>query len=169
MPKIITEDMIEQAAIAALEEQHHYGVRHCYTEEPETLPDGSGRSNKKQVVLPQVLFGSLCRINPDVPTETVKTVADELCRTPLSGDLMLTNYGNYQKIRHGIKVEYTKNGRKTSNILRLVDYTEPENNSFIVVSQMWIRGELNWRRPDLLIFVNGLPMVFIELKNLIFR
>lgn len=165
MPKIITEDMIEQAAIAALEEQHHYGVRHCYTEEPETLPDGSGRSNKKQVVLPQVLFGSLCRINPDVPTETVKTVADELCRTPLSGDLMLTNYGNYQKIRHGIKVEYTKNGRKTSNILRLVDYTEPENNSFIVVSQMWIRGELNWRRPDLLIFVNGLPMVFIELKN----
>lgn len=165
MPKIITEDMIEQAAIAALEEQHHYGVRHCYTEEPETLPDGSGRSNKKQVVLPQVLFESLCRINPDIPTETVKTVADELCRTPLSGDLMLTNYGNYQKIRHGIKVEYTKNGRKTSNILRLVDYTEPENNSFIVVSQMWIRGEINWRRPDLLIFVNGLPMVFIELKN----
>ena len=165
MPKIITEDMIEQAAIAALHERHNYGVLNCYTEDPEALPDETGRSNKKQVVLPEVLFESLCRINPEIPVETVRTVSDELCHTPVSGDLMLTNYGNYQKIRHGIKVEYTKNGHKTSNILRLVDYTTPKNNSFIVASQMWIRGEIHWRRPDLLLFINGLPMVFIELKN----
>lgn len=165
MPKIITEDMIEQAAIAALQKQHSYTVLRCYTETPEALPDETGRTDKRQVVLPQVLLDSLCRINPDIPTDTVHTIAEELCHTPVSGDLMLTNFGNYQKIRNGIAVEYTKNGHKTSDILRLIDFSQPENNSFIVASQMWIKGEIHWRRPDLLLFVNGLPLVFIELKN----
>lgn len=165
MPKIITEDMIEQAAIAALQKQHSYTVLRCYTETPEALPDETGRTDKRQVVLPQVLLDSLCRINPDIPTDTVHAIAEELCHTPVSGDLMLTNFGNYQKIRNGIAVEYTKNGHKTSDILRLIDFSKPENNSFIVASQMWIKGEIHWRRPDLLLFVNGLPLVFIELKN----
>lgn len=165
MPKIITEDMIEQAAIAALQKQHSYTVLRCYTKTPEALPDETGRTDKRQVVLPQVLLDSLCRINPDIPTDTVHAIAEELCHTPVSGDLMLTNFGNYQKIRNGIAVEYTKNGHKTSDILRLIDFSKPENNSFIVASQMWIKGEIHWRRPDLLLFVNGLPLVFIELKN----
>ena len=165
MPKIITEDMIEQAAIKALQERHDYNVLNCMTEEPDTLPDGTGRKDKKQVVLPDVMFESLCRINPDIPEQTVRTVVDELCRTPVSGDLMLTNYQNYQKIRNGITVEYNKNGKKTSNILRLLSYNDALSNTFTVASQMWIKGETHWRRPDLIIFINGFPMVFIELKN----
>lgn len=165
MPKIITEDMIEQAAIKALQERHDYIVLNCMTEEPDTLPDGTGRKDKKQVVLPDVMFESLCRINPDIPEQTVRTVVDELCRTPVSGDLMLTNYQNYQKIRNGITVEYNKNGKKTSNILRLLSYNDALSNTFTVASQMWIKGETHWRRPDLIIFINGFPMVFIELKN----
>ena len=54
MPKIITEDMIEQAAIKALQERHDCNVLNCMTEEPDTLPDGTGRKDKKQVVLPDV-------------------------------------------------------------------------------------------------------------------
>ena len=165
MPKIITEDMIEQAAIKALHERHDYIVLNCMTEEPDTLPDGTGRKDKKQVVLPDVMFESLCRINPDIPEQTVRTVVDELCRTPVSGDLMLTNYHNYQKIRNGITVEYNMNGKKTSNILRLLSYNDALSNTFTVASQMWIKGETHWRRPDLIIFINGFPMVFIELKN----
>ena len=67
MPKIITEDMIEQAAIKALHERHDYTVLNCMTEEPDTLPDGTGRKDKKQVVLPDVMLESLCRINPNIP------------------------------------------------------------------------------------------------------
>lgn len=165
MPKIITEDMIEQAAMKSLKEQHSYTVLNCMTDEPETLPDGSRRSNKKQVVLPEVMFESLCRINSDIPIETVRSVVDNLCRTPVSGDLVLTNFHNYQKIRNGITVEYNQNGKKISNILRLIAYDDIYKNSFVVASQMWIKGEIHWRRPDLIIFINGLPMVFIELKN----
>lgn len=165
MPKIITEDMIEQAAIKALHERHKYTVLNCMTEKPDTLSDGTGRRDKRQVVLPNVMFESLCRINPDIPTETVHTVADELCRTPVSGDLMQTNYQNYQKFRNGITVEYSQNGKKTSNILHLLAYQNALNNTFTVASQMWIKGETHWRRPDLILFINGFPMVFIELKN----
>ena len=62
MPKIITEDMIEQAAIKALQERHNYTVLNCMTEDPDTLPDGTGRKDKKQVVLPDVMLESLCLI-----------------------------------------------------------------------------------------------------------
>lgn len=165
MPKIITEDMIEQAAIKALQERHNYTVLNCMTEEPDTLPDGTGRKDKKQVVLPDVMLESLCRINPDIPEQTVRTVVNELCHTPVSGDLMLTNYQNYQKIRNGITVEYNKNGKKTSKILHLLSYNDVLSNTFTVASQMWIKGETHWRRPDLIIFINGFPLVFIELKN----
>lgn len=165
MPKIITEDMIEQAAMKDLHERHKYTVLNCMTEDPDKLPDGTGRSDKRQVVLPDVMFKSLCRINPDIPTETVYAATDELCRTPVSGDLMLINYRNYQKFRNGITVEYEQNGKKTSNILHLLGYQDALNNNFTVASQMWIKGETHWRRPDLIIFINGFPMVFIELKN----
>lgn len=80
-----------------LQEWHDYNVLNCMTEEPGTLPDGTGRKDKKQVVLPDVMFESLCRINPDISEQTVRAVVDELCRTPVSGDLILTNYQNYQK------------------------------------------------------------------------
>ena len=64
MPKIITEDnMIEQAAIKALHERHDYTVLNCITEEPGTFPDGTERKDKKQVVLPDVMLESLCRIS----------------------------------------------------------------------------------------------------------
>lgn len=165
MPRIIPEDMIEQAAIKALQERHNYTVLNCMTEEPDTLPDGTGRKDKKQAVLPDVMLESLCRINPDIPEQTVRTVVDELCHTPVSGDLMLTNYQNYQKIRNGITAEYNKNGKKTSNIIRLLSYNDVLSNTFTVASQMWIKGETHWRRPDLIIFINGFPLVFIELKN----
>ena len=165
MAKIITEDDIEQAAIAALHKRHNYGVLRCYTKAPETLPDNTGRANKRQTVLPEVLLERLKAINPAIPEDTLRSVADEISRPSLSGDLMLTNFGNYQKIRDGVTVQYKENGRITSNRLRLIDFETPSNNSFIVASQMWIRGDMHWRRPDLLIFVNGLPLVFIELKN----
>lgn len=134
---IIAYDMIEQAAIDALQKQHSYTVLRCYAETPEALPDETGRTNKRQVVLPQVSLDSLCRINLDISTDTVHAIAEKLCHASVSGDLMLTNFGNYQRIRNEIAVEYTKNGHKTSDILHLIDFSIPENNSFKIKSRPW--------------------------------
>jgi type I restriction enzyme R subunit len=166
MAKIITEDMLEQATIELLVDEYKgaYSFLRCYTEQPETLPDNTGRNDKRQVVLPEVVRESLCAINPEIPVDIVQKTADALCKNTLSEPLKI-NYENYQKIRNGIKVEYKQDGRQTPKLLRLIDFAHPENNSCIVASQMWIKGELHWRRPDLILFVNGLPLVFIELKN----
>ena len=166
MPQIITEDMIEKAAIELLVSEFapYYQSLNCYTNEPDSLPDGTGRDNKKQVVLPKILLEKLLELNPDIPTATVRATAEELCRNCF-GDPLGDNYHRYHQLRHGIKVSFQKDGRATQGLIRLVDFNEPTNNSFIVASQMWIRGQVNWRRPDMIIFVNGLPLVFIELKN----
>jgi type I restriction enzyme R subunit len=157
--------MIEQAAIKLLVEVNKYDTMNCFTPEKETLPDGTGRENKKQVVLPNILFNKLCEINPSIPVDTIRSVAETLQYTPHTADLMSVNCANYQMLRTGITVKYEINGKQESNTLNIIDYKEPLNNNFTVVSQMWIKGEVHWRRPDLIIFINGLPLVFIELKN----
>jgi len=166
LPKIITEDMIEKATINFLLELYpsHYKHLNCYTEKSENLSDNTGRTDKRQTVLPNVLLEKLIAINPNIPEETVKRTSEELCRN-MHGDLLGDNYNNYQKIRSGITVSFKKDGRETFGQLKLIDFENPANNSFIVASQMWIRGEFGYRRPDLIIFINGLPIVFIELKN----
>ena len=166
MPKIITEDMIEKATINLLLELYpsHYKHLDCYTEKPENLNDKTNRTDKKQTVLPNVLLEKLIAINPNIPEETVKRISEELCRNT-HGDLLGDNYNNYQKIRSGMTVTFKKDGRETYGQLKLIDFESPANNSFIIASQMWIRGEFGYRRPDLIIFINGLPVIFIELKN----
>lgn len=165
MANFISEDNIEQAAIKLLVECHNYKAIRCFTESPDTLPDNSGRTDKKQVVLPEVLLEQLIKLNPNIPEETIKTQWRELCHTPATYDIMEENYKNYLKIKNGIDVTYQKNGKKESNKLILIDFKNPDNNRFHVVSQLWIKGETYNRRPDLIIYVNGLPLVFIELKN----
>lgn len=165
MANFISEDNIEKAAIKLLVDCHKYTQINCFTKDAEMLPDNSGRENKKQVVLPQVLLEQLIKLNPNIPQETIKTQWQELCHTPATYDTMEVNYNNYSKIKNGIDVTYQRDGKKESNKLILIDFNKPEKNSFHVASQMWIKGETYFRRPDLIIFVNGLPLVFIELKN----
>ncbi|OGO80112.1 MAG: hypothetical protein A2Y21_03055 [Clostridiales bacterium GWC2_40_7] len=132
MPRIITEDMIEQAAVKQLVEVNKYDTINCFTPEKETLPDGTGRQNKKQVVLQNILFKKLCDINPTIPVATIKTAAETLQYTPNTGDLMSINCANYQMLRTGIIVDYEINGRKESNRLDIIDYKNPLNNNFTV-------------------------------------
>lgn len=165
MPNIITEDMIEQSVIKILKDNYNYNVLNCYTAKKEDINDNTGRDNKRQVVLKNILKNSLCKINPQIPENIIEVTVQELCRNHQSTDIMKINYENYQKIRYGINVEYEKDDKTIENRLMLIDFNNIENNDFTVVSQMWIDGGIYWRRPDLLIFVNGLPLVFIELKN----
>ena len=165
MPNIISEDMIEQAAIQLLKETYNYNVLNCFTTHKEDTNDNTGRENKRQVVLKDILYNSLCRINPEIPQDIIKENVIELSKINKFTDLMQINYENYQKIRYGINVEYKKDDKTENNRLMLIDFNNIENNNFTVASQMWIDGGMYWRRPDLIIFINGLPLVFIELKN----
>lgn len=168
MAKFLTEDMIEKAMIEELiKPELGYRHKNCFTKDPDDLNDGTNRENKKQVVLYDVLLRQLQIINPQIPLDTLKTVAKSQMMLMPSTDLMLANFDNFNKIRNNIKVEFQKNGKKEIDYVKLIDFnTEKiDNNDFTVCSQMWIKGETYYRRPDLILFVNGLPIVFIELKN----
>ena len=168
MRNFISEDDIEQAILQKLEsEPFRYDILRCDAspDKRETLPDGTGRDNKKQCVLPQVLRAALARLNPGIQPEKLEEIARDLCRDFSSTDMTATNYKYYNQIRNGIRITFRRNGKEDFAFVKLLDFEHPENNTFTAVSQMWIQGRVYWRRPDVLIFINGLPMVFVELKN----
>ncbi len=172
MPNYITEDDIEQAILDKLRaEPFNYDIIICDadTSKRDDLNDGTGRTSKKQCVLPEVLKESLKRINPTIDEKILDNIAKDLSKDFTGSDLNDVNYRNYKKIRDKIQVKIRRNGKDDFDFVQLVDFENPENNTFTAVSQMWIQGHYNYRRPDVLIFVNGLPLVFIELKNSIVK
>ena len=172
MANYITEDDIEQAILNKIKEEPFcYDVLRCDAspDKREVLQDGTDRSSKKECVLPVVLQDALIRLNPNIPKEKLESITKNLCRDFTGTDITSTNYQNYNKICNGIKVIVNRNGKEDFDFVRLIDFEHPENNTFTAVSQMWIQGMVYWRRPDIIIFINGLPLVFIELKNSIVK
>ena len=168
MANFITEDMIEQAILKKFgEPDFGYDIVICDAspDKKEDLNDDTGRSAKTECILPCVLEKSLCRINPDIPSDKIKSVIKDLIADFSDSDLIAKNYELYNKIRNYIKIPVIKNGKEDFAFVKLIDFDNPQNNTFTAVSQMWIKGRYNWRRPDIIVFVNGLPLVFIELKN----
>ena len=168
MRSFISEDDIEQAILEKLSlEPFCYDIIRCdpSPEKRDVLPDGTGRENKKQCVLPEVLLQLLKKINPTIESEIIEKIAKDLCRDFTGTDIIETNYKLYNQIRNGIQVSVRRNGKEDFDYIRLIDFDTPKNNTFSAVSQMWIQGKVYFRRPDIIIFVNGLPLVFVELKN----
>lgn len=172
MPNLITEDNIEQAILTKLKvDPFNYEIIICDIDpnKREDLNDGTGRTDKKQCILPKVIKESLYRINPSIEKDKLDSFAYELSKDFSGSDITETNYKNYKLVRDGKKIEVRRNGRDDFDFIKLIDYNNPENNTFTAVSQMWVKGHYYWRRPDVIIFVNGLPLVFIELKNSIVK
>lgn len=172
MRNFISEDDIEQSILAKLkDEPFKYDIVMCdpNPDKRDDLNDGTGRTSKKQCVLPDVLEKSLQKINPNIASSYLQRIVKDLSRDFTGTDMVQTNYKLYQQIRNGIKIDTIRNGQPDFDIVKLIDFDNPENNTFTVVSQMWIQGKVYYRRPDVLVFINGLPMVFIELKNSIVK
>lgn len=173
MGKILTEDMIEKACIDRLCPDK-YDFIDAFIEPNKVFSrdnileiekDGTGRNNIKEVILPDILFKSLKEVNPQIPENILKDIVTDFRQYISNKDLKDTNYDNYKLIKDNIRVEYELNGKKKQDIVRLIAFNNYYRNTFTLVSQMWIKGDFGYRRPDLILFVNGLPLVFIELKN----
>lgn len=172
MANFISEDDIEIAVLGKLSKSEFgYDILKCdpNPNKRENLHDGTERSSKKECVLPCVLKSSLLRLNPQIPEEVINDVMKSLVKDYTGTDIVATNYDLYNKIRNQIQVKVKRNGKEDFDFVKLVDFDNPQDNTFTAVSQMWIQGKVYWRRPDVLIFVNGLPLVFIELKNSIVK
>jgi len=172
MHNFISEDDIEQAIIAKLKQKpFEYDIVLCdpSPDKRDDINDGTDRTSKKQCILPVVLEQSLQKINPDIELSYLQRIVKDYSRDFTGTDIVQTNYKLYQQIRNGIKIDVKKNGKPDFDIVKIVDFDNPENNTFTAVSQMWIQGKVYYRRPDVIVFINGLSMVFIELKNSIVK
>lgn len=168
----ISEDDIEKATIALLNTEFGYQHLNCYTTDSSDLNDGSDRTSKKDVILKDRVIAKCVQLNPQVPLEVIETAVSKLMERRGSMSAIKANMELYTDIRNGASITYEDaHGEKHENeFLKLIDFEHPENNEFLVVSQLWIQSTgrtpyCAYRRPDLILYVNGLPLVFIELKN----
>jgi len=126
-----------------------------------------GRETKSEVVLIPKLRTALKRLNPALPADAINSAIDELARDRSAMSVAAANREIWDLLRDGVTVsvaDQERGGLKTERV-RVVDWDNPRANDFLLVSQMTITGELYTCRPDLIGFVNGLPLVVIELKK----
>lgn len=125
-----------------------------------------GRETEQEVVLRKYLRPALERLNPNVPPEGITQAIDELSKERGAMSLVAANHEVYGLLKEGVKVNVTASDGEgeVTRTVRVINWDTPENNHFLLVSQVWVQGELYRRRADLVGFVNGLPLLFVELK-----
>ncbi|MFM9913276.1 MAG: type I restriction endonuclease subunit R [Methylophilaceae bacterium] len=166
MPNFISEDQIEQSLVQKLQHVHGFDALNCHTENAEDLNDGSGRANKRDMILVERVREAAIRLNPDIPATAIEDALEQLLDRRQAMTLIAANREIYGLLRDGIPVEFDNaQGVRQQEHVKLLDFNIPDNNRFLVVTQLWIKGERGFRRPDVLLYVNGIPLVFIELKN----
>ena len=166
MPNFISEDDIEQAVLQKLQDEYGYDSLNCFTTNPDDINDGSGRSDKGDVILEDRLRAAAIGLNPDIPETAIDDALKELCDKRQAMSLIAANREVDRFIRDGVRVEFKDSeDRNRRERVKFIDFDDSSANQFLAVTQLWIKGELRYRRPDILLYVNGLPLVFIELKN----
>jgi type I restriction enzyme R subunit len=156
-------DSVEQPAIVLFEELgwHHVNAYHERYGADGTL----GRLGKSEVILKRSLRLALERHNPALPQEAIEQAVTEITRDRSALHFARANREIHSLLRDRVPVSVRQSdGSKQTEKLSVIDWENPENNEFLLVSQLWIKSDLYERRADLIGFVNGVPLVFIELK-----
>jgi type I restriction enzyme R subunit len=139
-------------------------VADCYHEtfgEDATL----GRETSAQVVLETRLRAAIAKLNPGLSPAAIEVAVAELAKDRSILSLVRANQEVYQLLKDGVKVTYrTDDEEEAIEVVKIIDWETPENNDFFLASQFWISGDYGKKRADLLGFVNGIPLLFIELK-----
>jgi type I restriction enzyme, R subunit len=125
----------------------------------------SERADYRDVILHERFRSSLIRINPLIPNDAIEDAIRKILH-PESPSLVINNHSFHQYLVNGIPVEYVNSeGRNVSDFVNLIDFKEPNNNDWLAVNQFTVIENNHNRRPDIVIFINGLPLAVIELKN----
>ena len=124
-----------------------------------------GRENKSEVILSKFLLPILEKLNPNLPQSAYKNAYLQITQIEVDKKSDRINKEKYELIKSGVQVSYTDDkGNINKKKLKVFDFDNPDNNHFLAVRQFEVQGELYLRRPDIVGFVNGIPLVFLELK-----
>ncbi|HTO37594.1 MAG TPA: type I restriction endonuclease subunit R [Brumimicrobium sp.] len=167
MKNFLSEDDIELAVLKdMLAQELPWRQLNCFTANADDLNDKSGRTDKSEVVFKDILRTYLDRLNPELPAKAIDMAAHEVSKGRRAMTMINANIEVYKMIREGVPVSYdNENGKEEHGFVKIIDFDVPGNNDFLAVQQLWIKGEIGYRRPDVILYINGLPLVLIELKN----
>lgn len=159
---MINEEQIEQLTVTWFQDsgwEYEYGI--------DIAKNGeiSERLNYKQVLLTNRLFSAIRRINKHIPVSILEDVIHTLSHINYP-NLIQNNLTFHRYLLNGVPVEYNKDDLKITDNVQLIDFNIPQNNQFLIVNQFTVQGMKMIRRPDIVVFINGLPIAVIELKNL---
>jgi type I restriction enzyme R subunit len=160
----LDESHIEEADIQFFLDELHYN-EHINAWEKKLV----GRDNLKDVVLKDRLRLKLSELNKQLPAESIEHAVYELCRSRATLTPVMANKEVYELIKNGVPITFKNEiGREENDYIKVINFDQPNQNDFVVVSQLsieYLQTEGITRRPDVLLYVNGLPLVMIELKN----
>lgn len=159
----VAESTVEEAALGWFEELG-YGVVHG----PEIAPGElfAERESYGDVVLVKRLREAMARINPHVPPDAIEEAVRRVLH-PETASLVENNRRFHRMLVEGVPVEYQRtDGSIAGDLVKLIDFEDPKNNDWAAINQFTVIEDRNNRRPDILVFINGLPLGIVELKNI---
>ena len=125
-----------------------------------------GRDNKTEVVLERFVLAALQKLNPGLPDLAYSRAIEKIVQREADKTIAQQNKSKYQLLKNGVEISFINNEAKSQKkTLKLFDFKEYRNNDFLAVRQLEVSGELHNRRPDVIGFVNGIPLIFFELKS----
>lgn len=165
----LNEDTLVQQTTA---DYLHYDLgwdENVYAYNAETFgPEGTlGRRSDAEVVLTRYLGEALVKLNPGLPEAAYKDALRQITEAPTTQNSLQINRDNYERIKNGVQVQYrdAKN-ELVKKRLKVIDFDTPDNNHFLCVRELWVKGDLYRRRADVVGFINGLPLLFVECKTI---
>ncbi len=157
------EAALEKATIQHFEEQRWESL--CAQDETDGDPTMLGREHQGEVVLKRYLIPALEKFNRNIPEEAFRQAVEILTKDRSAMSIERANCEVYHLLKHGIKVKFrNSHGEQKTERLKVIDWNNPDNNRFLLVSQLWVAGYPYRRRPDLVGFINGIPIFVMELK-----
>ncbi|MES9983564.1 MAG: type I restriction endonuclease subunit R [Candidatus Thiodiazotropha sp. 6PLUC6] len=164
----LNEDTLVQTTTADyLEEQLGWDSVYAYNNETFGNEGTLGRLNDKEVVLTRYLGEALVKFNPGLPDAAYQDALRQITEAPVTENTLQINFEQYERIKSGVLVQFRNaKGELEKKRLKVFDFENPENNHFLCVRELWVRGDIYRRRADIVGFVNGLPLMFIECKTI---
>ncbi len=161
------DQLIEQPTINLLKEIG-WETLDCQNEFEQAEESPLGRRTKSEVVLTARLETALKRFNPTATDDTVAKAVEELTHSRAVMSPVEANREIYTLLKDGVKITLSEpdSEDETVEVLQVIDWDTPENNDFFAASQFWITGEMYTKRPDIVCFVNGIPLILMEFKRI---
>lgn len=161
------DDLVQKTTADYLQSQLGWESVYAYNTEGLGPQSALGRHSEKEIILTRYLREALIKLNPDLPDAAYDDAVRQMVTTMAGQNMLAINREKYELIINGIQVTFRNaQGERVRERLKVIDFNDPENNHFLCVRELWIKGDLYRRRADIIGFVNGIPLLFMELKNI---